>query len=231
MTLDHISMFIPYEYATLFHMITRPVAVFFAYMLVEGFGYTRNKERYILRLMMSALLMYGGNVLINRFVGDIKYEVHNNIFMTLFIGGLILYLLDLGRLKNKVNKVLLYLILGILAVCGLVFTEGGTVVIPFIIITYFTKERSSIRDISYVLFSLVLFFGVDLMPILSSQTSREFWLNFGFNSSWMFVFVIPFLHIYNGEEGKKTFMSKYLFYIYYPLHLWIISIVGYLFKV
>lgn len=36
MVLDHISYFVPPEWALIFHVITRCVGVFFGYMAVEG---------------------------------------------------------------------------------------------------------------------------------------------------------------------------------------------------
>ena len=38
MVLDHISYFVPPEWALIFHVITRCVGVFFGYMAVEGFN-------------------------------------------------------------------------------------------------------------------------------------------------------------------------------------------------
>ena len=37
--------------------------------------------------------------------------------------------------------------------------------------------------------------------------------------------VIPLLLAYNGESGKKTFINKWLFYVFYPLHLILIWLV------
>ncbi len=45
MVLDHLDIipgFIPDQLGMVFHMMTRCVAVFFAYMLVEGYLHTRN---------------------------------------------------------------------------------------------------------------------------------------------------------------------------------------------
>ena len=39
-------------------------------------------------------------------------------------------------------------------------------------------------------------------------------------ATWL---AVPILYFYNGEKGKLNL--KYLFYIYYPLHLTIIGII------
>ena len=43
------------------------------------------------------------------------------------------------------------------------------------------------------------------------------------------VLSIPIIYLYNGERGKKPKINKFmkwLFYIYYPLHLSIIGIIN-----
>ncbi|MEO1769854.1 TraX family protein [Candidatus Enterococcus ferrettii] len=219
MTLDHIAPFITPELSTFFHALTRCVAVFFGYMLVEGFHYTRNQKTYIYRLYGWALLMFLGNTLLNHF-SESSVQIHNNIFLTLAVGASLLYLITLIQTAISLQKKVLLSILFLLLLVSGLLTEGGIVVLPFILITYFTKGSWFKRDILYLVFALILLLLFDLPPILQSQTNREFWLNFGFNSSWLFISVIPILHLYNGEKGSSSPWTKHLFYIYYPLHLW-----------
>jgi len=41
---------------------------------------------------------------------------------------------------------------------------------------------------------------------------------------WMMIFALPFILLYNGEKGRGF---KYLFYIYYPLHIAILALLSY----
>ncbi|RVU70996.1 MULTISPECIES: TraX family protein [Lactobacillus] len=41
--------------------------------------------------------------------------------------------------------------------------------------------------------------------------------------------VIPLILLYNGQRGKKSWITKYFFYIIYPVHLWILMILHYIF--
>ncbi|MBP3754774.1 MAG: hypothetical protein J6I66_07945 [Lachnospiraceae bacterium] len=36
------------------------------------------------------------------------------------------------------------------------------------------------------------------------------------------------LLLYNGERGKNIPFTKYMFYVIYPVHLWILMIVRYM---
>ncbi|MDU6316439.1 MAG: TraX family protein, partial [Enterococcus faecalis] len=38
--------------------------------------------------------------------------------------------------------------------------------------------------------------------------------------------VLPFISLYNGERGSKAPFFKYLFYGFYPLHLWLIALIA-----
>ena len=47
------------------------------------------------------------------------------------------------------------------------------------------------------------------------------------------VLAIPVLMMYNGQRGKSQRINqvmKWLFYIYYPLHLWVIGVAQFLMK-
>lgn len=37
--------------------------------------------------------------------------------------------------------------------------------------------------------------------------------------------VIPLLQFYNGEPGRKTVVNKWVFYVFYPLHLILIWLI------
>lgn len=40
---------------------------------------------------------------------------------------------------------------------------------------------------------------------------------------WLMILVIPFLWIYNGKKGKGI---KWFYYLFYPLHIWILYAVS-----
>ncbi|MGC6768799.1 TraX family protein [Enterococcus sp. LJL51] len=221
MVLDHISFFVSDTTATIFHIITRCVGVFFAYMVVEGFFYTRSRQNYLMRLGAAAGMMAAGSSLLNLWLADPAVQVHNNIFLTLTAGLLMLLLFSWSSSQKQLGLKLMGFAgaLALLA-AGALFTEGGMVILPFMAITYFTREKVLLRDACYLAFSLLLL-------ITSFQWMGD-WSNtllmLGVNSDFAFISVVPFLHLYNGQKGQTSPMTKYAFYLFYPLHLWVIAI-------
>jgi TRAP-type uncharacterized transport system fused permease subunit len=53
------------EWASIFHALTRCVAVWFAFAAVEGFRYTRSRLLYNVRLFFWSAIMFAGNTILN----------------------------------------------------------------------------------------------------------------------------------------------------------------------
>ncbi|GGG04324.1 MULTISPECIES: TraX family protein [Paenibacillus] len=219
MVLDHIAYFIPGIWVMIFHVVTRVVGVWFAYIAVEGFMYTSNLRKYFTRLFSWAVMMFAGNYVLNLMFEDRGIAIHNNIFLTLAIGVFMLTVLT--RINNKIWGFICSVVL--LAV-GILIAEGGMVILPFMLITYFTYGKNKYRNIGYLCLSLILF----LMSFVNYGDVLTTIEMLAFNSDFMFIFVIPFLYIYNGKRGSNSRFAKYFFYVFYPAHLWIITTIAYI---
>ena len=68
--IDHIPGLLPIELAGVFHVLTRCVGVFFAFLAVDGFRYTHDRKRYVLRLFVWAAIMAAGNTVYNLIAAD-----------------------------------------------------------------------------------------------------------------------------------------------------------------
>lgn len=228
MFLDHLTPLLPPQFSTPIHMLSRCVAVFFAFMAVEGLHYTRNRRKYLFRLYGWAAIMFAGNTIINTMiVKNPMYQIHNNIFLTLALGVTILALIDYAKHAHEsVFKILaniLAIILTVATFLGLIPAEGEFVVIPFMLLSYFFRDNAKKRNISYLIFAIPLI----IMPILGlpNYSFEIIMVQLEGNSDFLFITVIPFIHLYNGEKGSNSPFFKYLFYVFYPAHLWIITLI------
>ncbi|MFI3086003.1 MULTISPECIES: TraX family protein [Streptococcus] len=226
MVLDHLDIipgFIPDQLSLVFHMITRCVAVFFAYMLVEGYLHTRNIKAYLLRLYGAAGIMALGNTLLNNLYQSKEIYISNNIFMTLAVGLTMLVCLRNIAEHSRKQQIVQVMLAGLLTILGALFTEGGTVVLPFILITYLGRKSLFKRNLFYGLFALFLLF-LSYQPYESIEMTVQMML---YNADWLFILVLPILSLYNGQAGPRTAFSRYFFYIFYPLHLWLLATIAY----
>ncbi|APX72744.1 conjugal transfer protein TraX [Companilactobacillus allii] len=225
MVLDHIPYFISPYLADGFHIITRVVAVGFGYLVVEGLKYTHSKKNYLLRLTGWGIFMGIGNFIMNQFL-EPSYQMSilgDNIFITLALGASIIML---WNSKPRVNKYLAFMLL----VVGCVpFLEGSYLILPFMFITNLTYTNIKQRDLSYLI--LAIFLGILELSMSISTIDMNSLLsiydNIAMNASSMFfILLVPMLHLYNGKQGELGHRMKYLFYIFYPAHLWIIHLLA-----
>ncbi|MGD9474073.1 MAG: TraX family protein [Eubacteriaceae bacterium] len=55
--------------------------------------------------------------------------------------------------------------------------------------------------------------------LYSSNLHAIFFINY----QWMMIVALPLMLLYNGEKGRGL---KYLFYLFYPLHITILFLIG-----
>lgn len=221
MVLDHlyyIPGFIPDNLVGVFHIITRCVGVWFAYAAVEGFIHTRSRIKYNVRLFLWAGIMFIGNQIFN---------VNNNIFLTLAVGVLCLNIICYKSESIKYNDILVKVIRSILIILvtfsSFLYAEGAMPMIPFMLITYLLRNNLKWRNMAYFLLSGFLFLTSFVVYDSVSMTLKML----AHNSDFMFITVIPFIYLYNGERGPQDIFGKYFFYLFYPGHLWLIATIAY----
>ena len=197
MVFDHISQIpglVPDGWDGVLHALTRCVGAAFAFMAVEGFLHTRNRLAYNMRLFFWTALMQTGNCI-----------------LTLLF-------------QQKEQKRGLRIAAGVLVLlAGLLFSEGGMALLPFMLLTYLFRNQVFFRNLSYVVWAGVLFaMSIQIYPTLQDTLSMLL-----YNSDWLFISALPLLHFYNGERGSSSKWSKYFFYIFYPVHLWLIALIAF----
>ena len=211
--------------------VTRFVSPLFLYLMIEGFYHTRSRKKYIIRLFTAAFIMLIGNVIINlsfhKYVPDsgkfiFQLTGPNNIFMTLAIlFGLVWCLENIKQRKN----IVLSCALALVCAFACLFTEGGFILLPFAVIMWFFHGKKNFQCIGIGVLCLAWF----IQTITSYTGATTMYVHMCFNNEWAIALVIPFILLYNGERGRNTAFSKYLFYVIYPLHLWLLVILNHIF--
>ncbi|MCR8644316.1 conjugal transfer protein TraX [Paenibacillus sp. N1-5-1-14] len=224
MVLDHVATFIP-DTPNWFHWVGRIVAPIFFYLIVEGFFHTRSRTKYMKRLFACAFIMIIGNLILNLIFRIEGYVIMNHMFLSLALGILMLHCIDLA--KSKVGKDnALFIILAILVAGAAFFTEASMLGVLMTLNFYFLRNSKWKMAIGYLVIC-----AFELFILTNSFTEFEYDNLFLMNVQWMMFMALPFMLLYNGARGLNTPFTKNLFYLFYPVHLWIIFIIGYFMRV
>ena len=204
-------------------LIGRMAFPIFLFLLVEGFLHTSNVYKYLLRLFIFAVVseIPFNLALTGKFIDwDTESStctlMYQSVFMTLFFSLLMFILLELIHDKFE-NTVLIAIlstltVIGIAAVCELLYTDYGMLGAAMAAVMYFCRNRSGLR----VLFTFLLIVAYGIFTASPSFAIME---SFG-----LLAFV--FIRHYNGERG--SFRFKYFFYLFYPVHLSLLALIRYL---
>lgn len=237
MTLDHIYYYLgdtlPVPYA--FTLIGRLAAPIFIFLSAQGFRHTRSRKKYMTRLYLFSVGMGILNIFLNTFIiGPGEPAARGNIFATIFYIIYFLSCVDL-ILSHGTGKIIAgtaafaapFLIQTYSALSAgsvrlpwfasafisvfvpLPFSvEGGIILIAMGVSMYFAGNNKDVLSIVFAAFSALY------LPSAAA---------YGFLSScqWAMIFALPLLLSYNGEKGKGM---KYLFYFYYPLHIFVLAV-------
>ena len=208
MFIDHVSYIIPGETYYL-NYIGRLAFPIFAFQISEGYIHTRNLKKYMFRLFIFALISQIPFMLFHTLINE-DFLVVNVIFTLLF--GLISILVF-----DKCNKflgLLATILLGIIAQ-ALKF-DYGFYGVSIVFLFYLFKEFKIISAISYLVATTIYFTS---MILAYGKYGTEILLK---AFDWYLPFaictmcaIIPIV-LYNNKKGPNT---KYLIYLFYPLHL------------
>ena len=232
MVFDHVCAFIFIRFWGIAHLTSRFVAPLFAWLMVDGFFHTKSRGKYCSRLWIAAILMQIEDELSHAIFKE--HGIPNNVFMTLAIGFSIIWLFELAKTsEDHRKKILLRIAAIVLTLLAMAMSivhiplpmgsylqfEGGIDLIPFILFSYFFHSSKKKQAFAVLIYNLFMFFVV-----CGGFSSWQGFDMFCINSDWMSLLAIPFIFLYNGEEGRKTPFSKWFFYVFYPAHLWVIVI-------
>ncbi len=209
MLIDHTAAVLvsPYDFSALYitmRLIGRLAFPIFCFLLVEGMYYTSNTKKYLFRLGVFAIISeIPFDLAFRHKICDIQYQ---NVFFTLFLGALLIHMIEQLKLRTSSNKNLQKIIY-IFIICCIAFflkTDYGYKGILLILCYYFLYQTSYTKLIAAAVVIFLLYgCSLELAAVFSA---------------------IPIAY-YNGKRGLKL---KYSFYLFYPVHLLILFAVYYM---
>ena len=206
MTVDHVGAIL-FPRLRLLRIIGRLAMPIYAYMIAEGCRYTRDRKKYLLRLLRLGVLC---QVVYLIAMGSL----YMCILITFSLSVCLINLLDLvEQEKSSRNWLKLW--------AGIIFAFFLCVILPDLL-------PNTDFEVDYGLPGVllpVLIYGAGTRGLLLGVALVA--LNYG-GILWYAFLAVPFLLLYNGQRGKAN-IGK-LFYWYYPAHLVAIYGIGQIIK-
>ncbi len=209
MLLDHVGLALLPQVQIL-RILGRISLPIFAYMIAEGCKYTKNRKRYF------------GIIFAMAFVFQLVYlvfmnDLYQGILVTFSLSIAIIFSVEsFFKNPNPTNRLLMLVALTAALcyglVCPVIWKQYGFAIdyraygIFLPVIIYFTPKK--VWKITFTALAIIVF-ALCTKPIHFYQ-----------------LLAIPLLILYNGERGNAKL--KYMFYIFYPLHLVLIYAIMYL---
>ena len=247
MVFDHIHYFFDYtgKIPIWFTMIGRLAAPLFLFTVIEGFVHTHNRKKYFLKIYALAILMgliqfgfynflhplvrpdgfFPQNMMLSSFaillvalqgIAWIQDKKYLKGIPTLLFPILLPWLLVPFYLLGQ-NKPVFTLFINLLNYT--VFPthtsiiDGGTWLLLTGIAMYLCHKNLKKEVLAFVSVSLV---WVLMAIVLTRPSFHDLMFKY---IEWMEIFAAPLLLCYNGQRGNG---SKYLFYVFYPTHIYLL---------
>lgn len=239
MLLDHIGYICGDTFLRIVGRIAFPI---FVYLIYNGFLHTSSRFRYALRLAAFALI---SQIPFSLFAyGAVRFS-HGNVMMTLLLGLLSIWSLDILRKKPFFCW---FAPLPTLIICGLYYlgilsSDYGIRGVLLAVVFYCFDGKSLTKR---VLTTLGMLFSVFFFYILGWGISLLKWvlgndIIIPTMSRWQFLQIFSlgaliFIFMYNGKKGNyprgrtASKLVQYGFYVFYPLHQLILWLFRILFK-
>lgn len=256
MLLDHIHYFFEFtgKVPIWFSMVGRIAAPLFLFAVVEGFIHTRNRKKYFLRMYGLAALMgliqFGFYNVLSGLVRSDGFFPKNMMLSSFAV--LLVALQGIAWIQEKrwlrgVVMLLLPILVHILTAIGFVVTKDwpfgqfminllNYTVLPDIVfitdgglytflagIVMYLCHKSLKREVAGFVVVQALLTVLPMLTVPDLTIHTIFFKYF----EWLSLLAAPLMLLYNGERGHG---SKYLFYVFYPTHIYVLYALSCLFS-
>lgn len=222
MLMDHIwaTLLPAREWLTCAGRVAFPI---FAFMAVEGYFHTRSFKKYILRMLLFAVLseipfdlMYGGTWF---------YPVHQNVLWTFLLGLLGVWLMEQVRKKGKTWMYLLVCVLVVpagLVLGTLCMVDYYGVGVLTIFVFYFLHGRKWWCFLGQL--AALYWLNVELLGGLMYPV-QLFGMEFELCQQGLALLALIPIWLYRGRQGYHSKPFRYLCYAFYPVHILLLVVV------
>ena len=194
----------------------------FAFMTVEGYFHTKNLKKYVLRLLVFALL---SEIPFNLMMGSrIFYPIHQNVLWTFLLGIWMIHRIEKAknaplwrRILRAAGSVCIGFLVGTLTMVDYM-GAGVLMVLTF----YFFRGRKWWHFVGQLL--ALYYINAEILSGFSYQLElfgREIWI---VRQSYAVFALIP-IWLYRGRQGHHSKVFRWICYGFYPAHMLILALI------
>ena len=208
------------DWLTCIGRMTFPI---YAFLLVEGYFHTHNLKKYVLRLLVFALL---SEIPFNMVMGsNWFYPLHQNVLWTFLIAIGLIHMNEKAKASGKlwlrvvagVGSVILGFFLGILTMVD--YYHAG---IWMVLVFYFFRGRKWWNYVGQ--FVLLYYINVEELSGFAYEITLFGETHFLVRQGFALLALIP-IWLYRGKEGYKSKTLQYIYYGFYPVHLLVLALI------
>lgn len=248
MIIDHIGYYLQPYMNNVIYLILRAMGrmsmPLFAYLIVQGFFYTKDLRKYILRIFIFAIvtqLAIFGVSIFDENAQNLSVNTQLNILFSYTLSLITLWVIHEKNIikkydsnKNMFAKILM--IIGIIGIYVFIPFDYEIFLPLFIVMLYFIEKlkitiymqrqnynisvkgmlASSLSE-DKIRLGYILLILLAMITIITRSMNPMYW--------YMLLAIIP-IYMYNGERGKKSNKIKYMFYAIFPLQHFLIYLVS-----
>ena len=189
---------------------------------MEGYFHTRNLKKYVLRLLVFALL---SEIPFNLAMGSRAfYPIHQNVLWSFLISLGLIHWNEKARTKGKLWRRILIGVLSVLVACvaGLLtmvdYYHAG---ILTVLVFYFFRQKKWWSCIGQVL--CLWYIHVEMLGGFGYELEL-FGETFFFVRQGLALLALIPIWLYRGRQGYHSKWFRYFCYFFYPVHLLILGL-------
>lgn len=230
MTIDHIAWAVFPGYPTaplpmIMHIIGRITCPIMCYFIAEGYHYTKDIKKYTARLFIFAGISHFAYVFASMSFVDWRSFIpfyfgsvfnQTSVMWSLAWGLVMLRVVNSENIKRGWVKTLL-----VLLICIITFPSDWSCIAALCVLAFGTNRGDFKKQMLWMLFYVGLYAAIYCLALDLAYGLLQLAV----------VLSIPVIALYNGQSGKNPRVNKamkWLFYLYYPLHLFVIGIIQFL---
>lgn len=209
MFIDHIG-YVVFEEPSYFNYIGRLAFPIFAFQISEGFTHTKDLKKYLIRLLIFALVSQIPFMLFTPIISD---EFSLNVIFTLLYGLISIIAYN----HNKLLGVIVALLLG--SIAEITHCDYGLYGVAITFLFYAFRNYKSLLASGFLIATIINYAYRILIYWEYGIEVFEYAFNHYLPYAICTMLSILIILLYNKKKGPNT---RYLLYLFYPLHLLIV---------